>query len=172
MRKLFIFLFFFIFCIGITFAYDVPFGNISKDVHIGNMTFTLPNRYIIFSNAPDGTVFCGNNMTGEIITFLVRSLDKDIDLDSNEAIKAVVDVAKELNSNILKIERFDLNGRIIIVTREQDNYGKVVKAYFFIDKKLYLIEFTQKPMSRYGYNYVEDYEQARSLLFFLIDSAR
>lgn len=172
MRKLFIFLFFFLFCIGMTFAYNVPFDNISRDVRVGSMTFTLPNRYVIFSNTPDGTVFCGNNMTGEIITFLVRSVDKDIDLDSNEAIKAIVDVAKELNSNVLKIERFDLDGKIIIATREQDSNGKVVKAYFFRGKKVYLVEYTQKPMYRYGYNYIEDYEQARNLLFFIINSAR
>lgn len=173
-----LFVFLFVFCFGTVFA--DTFNSLPQNVRVGNMTFALPNGFVIFSSTANGTVFCGNNITGELITFLgARSFDKDIDANSYEAIKAV---AKELNSDILKIDRFDFSGKVIIVTREQDNNGKVAKAYFVRDKKLYVIEFSQKPVSKYGNstyrdgykynNYVEDYEQARNLLISIINSAR
>lgn len=171
-----LFIFFFAFCFGTVFA-DI-FNNFPQNVRVGNMTFALPNGFYILGNTPNGTtVFCGNN-TGEMITFIgERAFDKDIEANSYEAIKAI---AKELNSDILKIDRFDLNGKVIIVTCEQDNNGKVAKAYFVRDKKMYVIEFSQKPVPKYAnsmyrdgyYNYVGDYEQARNLLISIINSAR
>ena len=174
-----LFVFLFVFCFGTVFA--DTFNSLPQNVRVGNMTFALPNGFCILGNTPNGTtVFCGNNITGELITFVgARSFDKDIEANSYEAIKAV---AKELNSDILKIDRFDFNGKVIIVTREQDNNGKVAKAYFVRDKKLYVVEFSQKPVSKYGHstyrdgykynNYVEDYEHARNLLISIINSAR
>ena len=176
-----LFVFLFVFCFGIAFAdtfNNFPY-NFPQNVRVGNLTFALPNGFGILGNTPDGTIFCGNNM-GELITFVgARTFDKDIESNSYEAIKAL---AKELNSDILKIDRFEFNGKIIIATREQDNNGKVAKAYFVRDKKIYVIEFTQKPVPKYGQsmyrddymynNYIEDYEHARNLLISIINSAR
>ena len=175
-----LFIFLFAFCLGIAFA--DTFNNFPQNVRVGNLTFALPNGFGILGNTPDGTIFCGDNITGELITFIsprVFYRDTDIEANSYEAIKAL---AKELNSDILKIDRFEFNGKIIIATREQDNNGKVAKAYFVRDKKIYVIEFTQKPVPKYGHsmyrddyrynNYIEDYEHARNLLISIINSAR
>ena len=160
-----LFIFFFAFCFGIAFADNFPY-NFPQNVRVGNLTFALPNGFGILGNTSNGTIFCGNNM-GELITFVgARTFDKDIEANSYEAIKAL---AKELNSDILKIDRFEFNGKIIIATREQDNNGKVAKAYFVRDKKIYVIEFTQKPVPKYGQSM---YEHARNLLISIINSAR
>lgn len=181
MKKIVVFFLLFAFCFGIAFAdtfNNFPY-NFPQNVRVGNLTFALPNGFGILGNTSNGTIFCGNNM-GELITFVgERTFDKDIEANSYEAIKAL---AKELNSDILKIDRFEFNGKIIIATREQDNNGKVAKAYFVRDKKLYVIEFTQKPVPKYGQsmyrddyrynNYIEDYEHAKNLLVSIINSAR
>lgn len=88
-----LFVFLFVFCIGITYA--DTFNSLPQNIRVGNMTFNLPNVYVVLSNTANGIVFCGNNATGEVMTFIPpRAFDKDIDANSHEAIK---DVAKELN---------------------------------------------------------------------------
>lgn len=164
---------FFVLSFGSAFAYNAPYNTAPENVKLGNATFTLPNKYVVFRTNDNNTVSCGNESTGEIITFAIKDSERNIDLNSNAAIQAVRNVAAKMNSNILKIERFDLNGKIIITTKEQNNRGEHVKAYFFWQGNLYLISFTQFPPYGYGeLGFIENYEQARNLLLFIINSVR
>ncbi len=162
MKKIFLLLFLFVFCLGVAFA---------GEVNVGNKSAYIPDEYL-FLDSSNGISTYMNSSTFEAIGIGGSSFDNPSNLDLDMSSDFMTDLMKQQlaqsNMTVNNSEKLNINGKKIALLRcNSPMFGDVLTAYYAEHGYLYMFMYMKMDMS--GKSTV-DYEKGKNVIISIINS--